>query len=81
MQNSTEGAQIRAHLFTLRIWSVEGNPQQWRARLQDIQSGEVTFFKDWEGLISQLKEHMTETENLQTIEQPEDSSNANKKET
>ena len=81
MQNSIEGAQIRVHLFTLRIWSVEGNPQQWRARLQDIQSGEVTFFKDWEGLIAQIKENLTEMDALPTIEQPENSSSIETKDT
>jgi hypothetical protein len=51
-----------AHLFILRVWSVEGDDDapQWRVRLQNIQSGEVTFFKDWHEMIASLEENLNE---------------------
>lgn len=41
-----------SRLFTLRIWVVADNAGtlDWRARLQDIHSGEVIYFKDWQAL-------------------------------
>ena len=49
-----EDARSQAHLFTLRVWSIEGEDTapQWRVRLQDVQSGEVTYFTNWNSLIT-----------------------------
>ncbi len=73
--------QVQAVLFTLRIWSIEGKPKQWRARLQNVQSGEVTFAKDWEALIAQIEENLKELDTSQSIEQPEIIPNTKNKET
>jgi hypothetical protein len=42
-----------AYFFTLRIWMVKhGNDGiQWRARLHNIHTKEVTYHKDWQALI------------------------------
>lgn len=49
-----EDARSQAHLFTLRIWSVEGEDTapRWRVRLQDVQSGEVTYCTNWDSLVA-----------------------------
>lgn len=49
-----EDARSQAHLFTLRIWSVEGEDAapRWRVRLQDVHSGEVTYCTNWDSLIA-----------------------------
>ncbi len=54
MIQEPEDARAHAHLFTLRIWSVEGGDAapQWRARLQDVRSGEVTYCANWDSLIA-----------------------------
>lgn len=56
----------QAHLFILRIWSVEGEDAapQWRARLQNVHSGEVVFFKDWQEMIACLEESVNDQNNL-----------------
>lgn len=54
-------AQPQARLFTLRIWSVEGDAErQWRVRLQDVQSGEVNYFKDLKALCAFLDQRLRE---------------------
>ena len=55
-----EDALSQAHLFTLRIWSVEGEDAapRWRVRLQNVQSGEVTFFKDWQEMVACIEESL-----------------------
>lgn len=52
MNTEPVSANQRAHLFVLLIWSVtsETAAPQWRSRLQNIQSGEVNYFKDLEAL-------------------------------
>ena len=56
--DDSEQMKQKAHLFTLRIWSVSKaeSPLQWRSRLQNIQSGEVTFCRDWENLIAKIED-------------------------
>lgn len=46
-----------SRLFTLRIWmAAEGvDTLDWRARVQDIQSGEVVYFKDWQALAAYIE--------------------------
>lgn len=55
-------ASHQTHIFVLRIWSVtEGaTAPQWRSRLQDIQSGEVNYFKDLEALHNFINERLHE---------------------
>jgi len=52
----------KAHLFTLRVWAVENGTTapQWRSRLQNIQSGEVHFCRDLEGLLAYLESKLNE---------------------
>ena len=65
MSLEPEDARTQARLFTLRIWSVEGDAaSQWRARLQNVQSGEVTFFKNWQEMIACLEESLNEQEHF-----------------
>jgi len=53
MDLEPEDPRSQAHLFTLRIWSVEGvAASQWRARLQDVHSGEVTYCADLDSLVA-----------------------------
>ena len=62
MEEKMKNRSNQAHLFILRIWSAEGGEGalQWRVRLQDIQSGEVSFFKDWRDMIAGLEESLRE---------------------
>ena len=55
-------ANKQAHIFVLRIWSVtEGaTAPQWRSRLQDVQSGEVNYFKDLEALRNFIDQRLHE---------------------
>lgn len=52
----------KAHLFTLRVWLVrkEEETAEWRARLQDTQSGEVLYFKDWHALTKHIESILQE---------------------
>jgi hypothetical protein len=51
----------QARLFTLRIWSSnEDSAPEWRARFQDVQSGEVTYCADWDSLIARIEETLRE---------------------
>ncbi len=56
MDMEQEQQHPHSHLFTLRRWEValgEGNAE-WRGRVQEIASGETTFFRDWPGLVATL---------------------------
>ncbi len=46
-----------SHLFTLRIWeeALGEGKAEWRGRVQEIDSGETAFFRDWPGLIATLR--------------------------
>ena len=52
-------------LFVLRIWLEEiGNGRsEWRVQLQQVGSGEVRYFRDWQMLIACLVEMLTQPEN------------------
>ena len=54
--------QNKAHLFTLRIWSAneEETAPQWRSRLQNLQSGEVNFCRDWDTLVATIEKALHE---------------------
>jgi len=62
----TEEDRKQAHLFTLRIWLVNRDAPafEWRGRLQNLHSGEVTFFKNWQEMIACLEENLNEQNNL-----------------
>ena len=65
MSLEPEDARAQARLFTLRIWSVAGDAAPlWRARLQDVRSGEVLFFKDWQEMIARIEESLNDQNNL-----------------
>jgi len=62
MDVENDESQSKTYLFTLRVWAV-GNGSaapQWRSRLQDIQSGEVNYFKDLEALHNFINERLHE---------------------
>ncbi len=59
--NDEEGAaNNQALLFTLRIWAVKegGTAPQWRSRLQNLHSGEVNYFTNWDSLIACIEESL-----------------------
>ena len=45
-------------LFTLRVWSEPRNDDQveWRGQVRHVLSGEVRYFRQWEGLVCCLEE-------------------------
>ncbi|MBI3150906.1 MAG: hypothetical protein HYZ21_02130 [Chloroflexi bacterium] len=57
MLPDTQETLAKAHLFTLRIWVVKQDAAsiEWRVRLQDTHSGEVTYFRNWQELIASLE--------------------------
>lgn len=58
-----------ARLFTFRIWLVkqEDANAQWFARLQDTQSGDVKFFKDWQALAAHVEGVLQNQKNESTV--------------
>ena len=62
MDEANPRIKHKAHLFTLRIWAVneEATAPQWRSRLQNIQNGEVHFFRDWQSLIASIEDALHE---------------------
>jgi hypothetical protein len=50
-------ASRETRLFTLRIWQEEtGDGQlEWRGKVQALPEGEAYYFRDWPGLVSQLR--------------------------
>jgi hypothetical protein len=46
----------RSHLFMLRVWQEATGPAEteWRGRLQHVPSGQVCYFRDWAGLVSDM---------------------------
>lgn len=57
MLPDTQETLAKARLFTLRVWLVRKDKKaaEWRARLQDTQSGEVLYFKDWQALTKHIE--------------------------
>jgi len=51
-------AQENSHLFTVRVWqeAVSHTEAEWRGRLQHVPSGQVYYFRSWNGLIAHLLE-------------------------
>ncbi|PJB67890.1 MAG: hypothetical protein CO094_02685 [Anaerolineae bacterium CG_4_9_14_3_um_filter_57_17] len=62
MEDDMELIPQQSHLFTLRVWMVNGDhaAPTWRARLQNIQSGEVNYCRDWNALIACIEEALRE---------------------
>ena len=57
MLPDTQETLANARLYTLRVWVVskENEITQWRARLQDTQSGEVLYFRDWQEIVQHMQ--------------------------
>ena len=64
MLPDTQETLAKARLYTLRVWVVRKDSEtaEWRARLQDTQSGEVIYFRNWQEFV----EHMQNTLQDQT---------------
>ncbi len=56
MDTQIERQHPHSHRFTLRIWeeALGEGKAEWRGRVQEIDSGETAFFRDWPGLIATL---------------------------
>lgn len=63
MEGDETAARSKSLLFTLRLWSVNEDPRApyWRARLQNIRTGEVYYCGDGRSLITLLDELLLET--------------------
>jgi len=62
----TQETLAKARLYTLRVWAVRKDSEaaEWRIRLQDTQSGEVIYFRNWQEFV----EHMQNALQDQTYE-------------
>ncbi len=51
-----EPTHARSNLFTVRLWeeNLGAGEKEWRGRIQNIATGEITHFRDWPGLVSAL---------------------------
>lgn len=47
-----------ARTFIVRMWleDLGGGCEEWRGRIQDVQSRKVTFFRGWERLAATIQE-------------------------
>lgn len=47
-----------ARTYIVRMWleDLGDGRTEWRGRVQDVQSGKVTFFRDWERLATTIQE-------------------------
>ena len=47
-----------ARTFIVRMWleDLGDGRTEWRGRVQDVQTGKVTFFRDWERLATTIQE-------------------------
>lgn len=54
--SSPEGSE-RTQIFTLRLWREQLNSDhwEWRGRVQNVTSGEVFYFRDWQRLVELLQ--------------------------
>lgn len=52
----------RSHLFTVRVWEeeIEVDATEWRGKVQLLPSGEVRYFREWEGLVPLLRAMLAE---------------------
>jgi hypothetical protein len=57
-----EPALPSSYLFTLRFWVERGaEGEGWRGRLESVSSGEVRHCRDWQQLVSYLREMLEST--------------------
>lgn len=70
----TQQSFSKARLFTLRVWVVKQEEAvfEWRARLQDTQSGDVSYFRDWQDLSTSI-EKIIRNQNGNSAEKPKES--------
>ena len=56
MANRTSRHLSQAHLFTLRLWAEELDPDhvEWRGKVQHVATGEARYFRRWQQLIDHL---------------------------
>lgn len=49
--------EARTQLFILRLWQepIAGGHWEWRGRVQNVLSGEVRYFREWERLLALLQ--------------------------
>ena len=59
-----------SHLFTVRLWQEDlGDGQsEWRGKLQNVHSGEVSYFRDWQMLVRLLLRMLPEAETQSEID-------------
>jgi hypothetical protein len=52
----------RSQLFTVRVWREElGDGQfEWRGKVQQVDTGEAFYFREWEELTARLKSWLQE---------------------
>ena len=52
INNDADQPEPKSHLFILRLWLEDlGNGQNdWRGKVQHVNSGEVRYFRDWSTL-------------------------------
>lgn len=57
MLPDTQETLAKARLYTLRVWVVRKDSEaaEWRARLQDTQSGEVIYFRNWQEFVAHMQ--------------------------
>ena len=57
-----EAADLRAHLFTVRLWSeVLGDGRtEWRGQIQHVTNREKCYFREWSTLVSFLERKLSE---------------------
>ena len=63
MKRFSEDSPNGSNIFVLRVWLEElGNGQsEWRGQLQQVSSGEVHYFRDWQTMIGYLMEMLPST--------------------
>ena len=54
----------RSHLFTVRVWQEDVGKDQteWRGKVHLITTGNVRYFRGWEGLVPLLVTMLSELE-------------------
>ncbi len=64
MSMEKPSSRRRSHLFTLRVWEEEIEPDQteWRGKIQLLSSGEVRYFREWIAVVPLLLTMLAESE-------------------
>jgi hypothetical protein len=55
-----------SYLFTVRVWreDVGSGRIEWRGKVQQVNSGEAHYFREWDALISHLLRMLSTSESL-----------------